>query len=409
MLIKQVLKPLLILLAASGIAAVLLLTRPQPEVAPPVASSRLVEVLQVQPQRLEISVRAQGTVQPARQTTLISEVRGRVVQVDARFRVGGFFREGEAMLRLDERDYAARLEQARALVAQARSALAQEKGRVYVAKQEWKRRAGKEVISRDAQRLALREPQLQEAQAQLDSARASLRLAELELERTVITAPFDGLVASQDVDLGQFINAGTVLGRFLDIGAAEVRLAIPEGKVPYIALPDPYRTEGVDSGAAVVLSHRVDGEALSWQAQLVRTEGVLDERSRSLFVVARVADPYGVQPGLSPDFEPLRFGMFVDARIAGRAVDELIALPRDLIRPGNQIWVVDEDNRLRQREVELLRTDGAEVYVRAGLTAGDRVCLTSLGPVLPGTAVEVVATRSRRDAIADPEDAGGEP
>jgi RND family efflux transporter MFP subunit len=393
MTMMKVLKPILILSVAVAVVAILIYIKPEPEVITPTVRPLLVEVLEVHPQRLSVSVKAQGMVQPARQTSLISEVRGRVVEVDPDFKPGGFFRSGAVMLRLDNRDYMARLDQARALVAQAKSALAQEKGRAYVAKQEWGRRAGKDGISRDAQRLALREPQLLEAQAQLDSALASFRLAEIELERTVIKAPYDGLVAGQEVDLGQFINAGTALGRFLGIASAEVRLAIPEGKLPYIDLPDPYRSKAESTGGEVTLSHRIDGEVMTWQARLVRTEGVLDERSRSLFVVARLPDPYGVYQDQVMDFQPLRFGMFVDAVIVGRQVDGLIALPRDLIRPGNQVWIVDDDDRLQQREVELLRTDGADIFIREGLNAGDRVCLTSLGPVLPGTQVHIVATQ----------------
>ena len=395
MTMKKTIAPLLIVFAAIVVTVLLIVTRPQPEVSLPAVLPRLVEVLEVYPQRLTINVRAQGMVQPSRQTSLISELSGRVTEVDPDFKTGGFFRSGALLLRLDDRDYVAQRDQARALVAQAKSALAQEKGRVYVAKQEWSRRSGKASLSREAQQLALREPQLQESRAQLDSALASLRLAELDLERTEIRAPFDGLVAEQAVDLGQYINVGARIGRLLDLGAAEVRLAIPESKLPYIDFPDPNRPLVSGAGARVTLSHRIDGQQLTWAARLSRSEGVLDERSRSLFVVARLADPYGIYREQQGAFEALRFGMFVDALIEGREVENLIPLPRDVIRPGNRVWIVDEDSRLQQREVTLLRTDGTEVFVSSGLAAGDRVCMTSVEPVLPGTPVSIVATRKQ--------------
>jgi len=183
------------------------------------------------------------------------------------------------------------------------------------------------------------------------------------------------------------------------VSDAEVRLAIPESKLSYLSLPDAYGGATRDL-AGVELSYRVDGETQSWSASLVRSEGVLDQRSRSLFVVARVRDPYGIYEPGSDGFTPLRFGMFVNASIEGRRVERVIPLPRAVVRPGNEVWVVDDNNRLQARNVSLLRTDGAEIFVTAGLDDGDRVCLTSVGPVLPGTLVSIssVLRQSKPDA-----------
>ena len=391
--------PLLILALAIAVAAVLVAIKPEPVAVVPEQKPLLVDVLEVERTTLAIKVKAQGIVQPSARTSLVSEVSGRIIEVAGDFNAGGFFRSGDILLRIDARDYEARLQQAAALVAQARSMLAQERGRAEVASREWQQRSGRNKVSEQARELALRKPQLLEAEAQLESAKAGMRQAQLDLERTVIVAPYDGLVSAKSADIGQFIAAGSAIAEIMAVSDAEVRLAIPESKLSYLSLPDAYGGATRDL-AGVELSYRVDGETQSWSASLVRSEGVLDQRSRSLFVVARVRDPYGIYEPGSDGFTPLRFGMFVNASIEGRRVERVIPLPRAVVRPGNEVWVVDDNNRLQARNVSLLRTDGAEIFVTAGLDDGDRVCLTSVGPVLPGTLVSIssVLRQSKPDA-----------
>jgi RND family efflux transporter MFP subunit len=382
--------PVLILLVATMLAAVLVWLKPEPETVVPEPRPLLVDVLEVQEQTLSIRVRAQGIVQPGAHTSLVSEVSGRIVEVSDNFNAGGFFRAGEVLLRIDPRDYQARLQQAEALVAQARSALAQERGRVEVAQREWQQRSGRGKVSEQARQLAQRKPQLLEAEAQLASAQAGLGQARLDLERTAIVAPYDGLVSDMSVDIGQFVAAGSPMGAIMAVAEAEIRLAIPESKLGYLSLPNKYGELTSKRQTVIELSHTLGDDRSRWQATLERTEGVLDQRSRSLFLVARVRDPYGIYRANEQDgFTPLRFGMFVDASIEGRRVEDVISLPRSVIRPGNLVWIVDDDNRLQERKVDLLRTDGAEIFVTEGLAQGDKVCLTSVGPVLPGTLVSI--------------------
>ncbi len=387
---KALRTPVLILGAAVLLAAILVGIKPEPEVFVPVQKPVPVDVLEVEPSTLAIRVKAQGIVQPSAKSSLVTEVTGRIIEVSDNFSPGGFFRSGDVLLRIDDRDYQARLQQAKALVAQAKSGLAQERGRAEVAKREWGQRSGRNKVSEEARQLSLRAPQLLDAEAQLESAQAGLRQAELDLERTVIVAPYDGLVSAKNADIGQFISAGAPVGEIMAVGDAEVRLAIPESKLGYLLLPDAYGVSD-DAAAMVDLSYSLGGEQYDWSARLVRTEGVLDQRSRSLFVVAQLHDPYGVYRKRKAGFTPLRFGMFVDASIEGKRVDDVIALPRGVIRPGNLVWIVDDSNRLRERKLSLLRTDGAEIYVTQGLDSGDKVCLTSVGPVLPGTKVSILS------------------
>jgi len=130
---------------------------------------------------------------------------------------------------------------------------------------------------------------------------------------------------------------------------------------------------------------------------LHRTEGVYDERSRALFTVARVEDPYALE---NPERAPLRMGTFVNANIIGKAIPELVALPRHILRAGNQIWVIDKDKRLRNRTVSILRTGGDEIYVNAGLDSGELVSLTALDSNFEGAEVDIISRRMTSDRQA---------
>lgn len=380
-------KPLVILGAAFLVAVLAVALRPTPEVKQPEVRPILVDVVEVSSREMTVSVKAQGSVVPHTQTQLSSEVAGRIIEVSSAFTAGGFIKAGDVLLRIDDRNYVTALEQAEANVARAKSALAQEEGAAYVAKREWQQRNNRESISPAARDLALRKPQMQLAKAELESAEAAYKDAKIDLTRTVITAPYDGIVRSRRVDIGQFVKSGANLGEIFSVDTAEIRLAIPENKLSFLNLPDTFRSEINGALPSVLLSRTVDEHTSTWQAKLVRTEGIIDGRSRSLFVVASVSDPYGIYN--ADVSEPLRVGMFVDAVIEGRNISDVIPLPRNIIRPGNKVWIVDGDNRLQERKVSVVRTDGNEVFVTEGLDNGDKVSLTSVGPVMPGTPVEI--------------------
>lgn len=391
---SKVVLPLSITSLSLLIALLLIISRPEAEQVPLEKKPLLVDVLEVVKQDLQVTVRAQGVVVPRTETTLIAEVSGQVIEVAPVFLAGGFFLKGELLLRIDDRNYRSQVKRAEAAVAAARSGLAQEKGRGHVAKQDWLKRGNARKVSEEAKALALRQPQLVDAEANLASALADLERARSDLQRTFIRAPYDGLVREKRVDIGQYVNASVDLGVTFAVDRAEIRLALAENKLPYLHLPDTFNKTPEQGYPKVLLTSQVDDQQSEWQARLVRTEGVLDERSRVLFVVAQAEDPYGIHRASSgADFKPLRIGTFVEAEIEGRLMKNLIKLPRHVLRTGNKLWVIGSDNQLEEREVKILRTGGAQIYVRSGLKSGDRVCLTSLGAVLPGTKVRIASSR----------------
>jgi len=381
--------PLAILLGGIAFTVFLIYSKPPAKQSSVVLPPMLIDALEAQKQDIQITVKAQGAVTPRTETELISEVSGQVIKVATNFIPGGFFQKGDVLLRIDDRNYQAAVKKAQAAVASARSNIALEKGRAEVAYKEWKT-IGKNVKRSDiATQLALRKPQLADVQANLDFALADLERIKGDLERTIIKAPYDGLVKSKNVDVGQYVSTGSSLANTFAVDYAEVRLAIPENKLAYLELSNTtqFNSQETINLPAVRLSAEIGGTEHQWNAQLVRSEGIFDERSRVLFVVARIKDPYNLYAASHETL--LRIGTFVDAVIEGKVINNLVVLPRYLLRAGNKIWIVDDNNLIQDRKVKILRTGGEMVYVQDGLESGERVCSTNIPGLLPGRQVKI--------------------
>lgn len=380
---KQIIYSVGMLSIAACITLLLYATRPPTKLAEPTQQAVSVDVAEAVKATLRIEVQAQGTVSPMKETSILSEVNGRIIETSPRFAVGGFVSKDDVLLRIDPRDYETHLLRAEAALKSTESALAQEKGRAMVAEKEWQKLPAGSQRSQAAKDLYLRKPQLDQAQSQMLAAQADLNTARDNLERTIIRAPYDALVRAKHSELGQFVAAGSPLADVFSVEFAEIRLPIPQSKLEYLELPE---LGAGESGSAIDLYTDVGGELKHWTAKLHRTEGVFDERSRVLYVVARIEDPYGLR---NPSREPLRVGTFVNANIEGRELSDIVTLPRYVMRAGNYIWVVDDSGHLRNRKVTLLRTSGDVVYVSAGLDNGDRVSLTTLDGSFDSAAVRI--------------------
>ena len=400
---RKWLTPLLLIAVSSLIAMIMVANRSEnARVAAP-DRTVLIDVAEVQLQDLRIPIQAQGTVTPHRETAIVAEVGGKVIEVSPSFYAGGYVAKGDVLLRIDDVQHQANLNRAGATVATAESNLAQEQGRADVAEQEFKT-FPKKHRSDAARQLYLRKPQLKQAQAQLLSAQADLRKAQHDLDRTVIRAPYDSLIKEKQSDLGLYLSPGTPIARIFAIDFAEVRLAIPQSKLSYLDLPEVSQL-GQHNSVKVDLYTTVAGQPEHWNASLHRTEGVYDERSRVLFTVARIEDPYLLKrPADEPSqARPLRMGTFVSAVIEGRLIENLVMLPRNIMRAGDVLWVVDEQNTLRNRKVSTLRTQGKEIYITSGLQSGDRVCLTPLSAVVAGSKVEIASTTTTTELFHKPQ------
>ena len=347
----------------------------------------LVDVIKAESATFRINVHAQGTVTPRTQTTLVSEVAGLITEVSPAFVAGGFFNKGDVLVKIDARNYLAEVKRAEASVAAAQTNITKETGLADYAESDWKRSQSLLSSSKAASDLALRKPQLAEALANLEFAQADLNKRQGDLDRTTIRAPYDGLVRQKKADVGQYVGAGTELAVTFAVDIAEIRLPLPDREIPYLDLPD---GTGNTPGPQVELSAEIGGKIHIWQGNIVRTEGVFDDRSRVLYLVAQVVDPYNRVEKKWPS--PLRMGTFVEASITGRTAQDIIKLPRSVLRGNNQVWTVNDNSELIPNKISLFRSDKNFIYIQAGIAHNDLVCLTVIENPLPGTLVRQSST-----------------
>ncbi len=377
----------LAVLAFGGVATVGLVTAtPTLDTQKPQHRSRLVRVVRATPRPVELSVRTQGTVVPRTESDLVAEVSGRIIAVSPSLASGGFLEPGEVLVSIDPSDYEIALERARAAHARNESRL--EFARTALARQERlaKRNVGSSADldgAKNAERVA---------EADLRESRAAITQAERNLERTQVRVPFIGRVREKKVDIGQYVNRGTPVARVYAVDYAEVRLPIPDRDAAFVDLPIDYRNDEDEStGPSVLLRARFAGREYTWTGRIVRTEGELDPKTRMIHAVARVEDPYG--RGEDPDRPPLAVGLFVDAEIQGRRQLGVVELPRDALRNGDEVAIVDADSRIELRRVEVLRLDGDRVFVASGIAPQERVVSGPLTLAVDGMRVRVVEER----------------
>ena len=379
----KIVLPIVVLAGALIGSAALLATsqRLQPTQPEPVAPT--VRVVQIEPRSVRMTVHAVGTVSPRTETELVPEVSGNVVWISPNLVAGGYFEASEALLRIDDRDHLNAVQRARATVnrTQAENEFAQ------FELQRLEEMESRQLISRSDVESGMRGARV--AEASLQDAEAALEQAERDLTRTEIVAPFAGLVRSEQTDLGQFVNRGTSVASIYAVDYVEVRLPIADQQLAYLDLPVMQRGE-LDEATAptVALSAQFAGGEYRWDGKLVRTEAEIDARSRMVLAVARIS---AKEDGTSDSEDlPPPVGLFVQAEIEGRSADNVVVLPRSAIRNGNQVLVVDEDERLRFRTVRILRIYEDDAYINAGLVAGDRVCISPLQTVVDGMRVTTV-------------------
>ncbi|KAF0806928.1 membrane-fusion protein [Alcanivorax xiamenensis] len=387
-------KTSLVLIAAAmvlgsvAVVAILAAMRPQPEVEERPAMAEIVDVLPIETAHSQFQLRSQGTVQPRTETQLVAEVSGKVTRIANEFVAGGLFQADQVLVEIDPSDYRNTLSQAQAELKRLRAAHR-------LARQQLDRFESlyhrKNISKSD---LEQRQSEAEQTQAAIQSQQALVQQARRDLERTRIHLPYDGLVKERSVDLGQFVAAGNPLGTAFSVKEAEIRLPLSQQDSAFIDLPRPgYQPASLPE---VTLQARVGGRMMSWPGEIVRTEGVVDERTRLIYAVARVPDPYHLEgDGKQP---PLPIGTFVSARIQGRSAEGLVVLPRVALRNGDQVYVADSDNKLAIREVQVVRSTPEQVYTNEAFQPGDRAVITAIQTPIPGMALKI------RDLDANQED-----
>ena len=374
---------IVIIAFAFGGAFVMVQTRAAPTQMEREIPVLLVDAIEARREPVIFRVNTQGAVTPRTESILVSEVSGQIVEVASNYVSGGFFRKGELLLKIDPRNYQSALKSAQANVARVQTQVAKENALANFALDDWKTLQDLNASTGPISDLALRKPQLAEAIAELTSAEAALEKAQEDLNRTSIRAPYDGMVQEKRADVGQYVNTGSQLALIFATDYAEIRLPITQRELSLIDLPS---AGDSSSPLPVTLTSEAGAARHTWEGLVVRSEGVFDSASRVLYAVAQVEDPYNQNGRIG---EPLRIGTFVTASIQGRFGGALFTIPRHALQRGETLWVIDEQQKIYPRDVEIVSTDEEYAYIDAGLTDGERYTITPVDQPLPGMPVRV--------------------
>lgn len=379
-LIQGFLTLAILLVGVFGAKAITNLKEPPPK-RPRDVAVPLVETLEARRGPVELFVEAQGVVVPHTRTMILSEVAGRVVEVADALRPGSRVEEGDVLLRIDDTDYRLAVAEARAAFAQANLALEQARADADNARRDWER-SGNEGSPTD---LLLRKPQLADAEARLQLARAREAKARVDLDRCVVKAPFGGRVQTAMIDRGQFVARGAQLASLFATDVLEARIPLPDRELALLDL-----TLGgdvaPDTAPEARLSTRFGGKVQSWPATIVRTEAELDPESRMVVAVARIEVTTSDEGRV-----PLSVGMFVEAEIRGRQLTDKLTLPRDALRSDDRVLVVDDEDRVLFRNVRVLQRTESQVVVDGSVEEGESVIVSPLEAPVEGMQVRSVS------------------
>jgi RND family efflux transporter MFP subunit len=373
---------------------------PQPEKQAPPPQSPLVSTVPVDVRAGSLLVRGTGTVRPVREIQLTAQVGGRLVDVSDALVSGGRFRAGEVLARIDPSDYRNAVQQARAQVTQAKVQLLQAREQAGAARRDYERvkeRTGRAppLDSTELGRLVFNEPQVAQAEANLESAKAALDDAQTRLTRTTLEVPFNGMVHTKQADLGAYLAPGTPVATVYGTDVVEIVVSLPSRKAALIQnlWRGGAQRSALDLPATV--SHTYGGRTFSWRGTVHRVEGAISEQTRTVDVVVRVDDPYDVDPGTGavpsrrperpagPERPPLAVGTYTTVDIQGRREGTYHVVPRRAVhtrtsdRPPT-VWTAVGDSMLVERRVEPIQTVEEETYLAPTLPADARVITTDL-------------------------------
>ena len=386
--IRRVVAPLLVIAASVGAYAVLHAAKPAPVKSEQPVRPIKVHTAPVQQGSVTLQVQTQGEVRARTEIDIIAQVGGRVVSVSPEFTEGGRIEPGVSLLVIEDTDYRLTLRQAEARVAESLVRVEQALADADVARKQLRN-------DPNPSNLALKKPQVAEARARLKAAEADLEQARLDLTRTSITLPFRGRLLDTRVDVGQYVAPGTVIGRAFGTDVVEIRLPLDDSQLASLGLPIGY-TAASGQGIGASLSATVAGKPQQWQGQLVRLDASIDPDTRMLYGIAEVVSPY--DRNASTSGMPLAVGLFVKVTIAGRELPAALTIPRDALRAGDMVLVINDQNQLEIRPVEVAHGSATQAVISTGLQVGERVIVSPVRNPVRGMALLDI------DNTADPLD-----
>ncbi|OLF72116.1 efflux transporter periplasmic adaptor subunit [Pseudoalteromonas haloplanktis] len=340
-----------------------------------------VQVEAVSANNHQVIINSYGEVQPLENTQLSAQVSGEVVSWHPSFVAGGVVGRGEILFTIEKDNYEAAVLQAEAELARAQAMLIEEQAQAKVAEDEAKRFPNKARTD-----LFLRKPQVLSAQASVKSAQAALKRAQRDLDNCEVSAPYDALVVSRNVGVGQFVTMGAQVAELNNIETAEV--IIPIAGFDSVFLPE--RVKGV---TATVIKTGLNG--FTRQAVIDRDLGIVDNATRMSSLVVRIEDPYG----LTNQQPAIKFGTYVQVNFAGTMLNNIYRLPQELVN-NQTVWVVNDEQQLEPRKVKVIREEGEYFYISDGLETNDKLVTTLPEYPQKGMAVKIAGLTETKSTDA---------
>ena len=374
------LKPLFILLGSFAISYLLWLlgqVQPDPvEEAP--APDVIIEILT--PKDYQIQISSNGTTTPLTQTVLTAEVGGEVIYRSKKFSEGSSVIEGEILAKIDDTDLQLQYKNALLQLANAEVQYSLQLAEAEVAKEAWKK-IGDGVASD----LTLKKPQLKQAEALLEVAKAQVSSAKNKLNKTEIVAPYAGRIQSVNIDLGTTIIPGQPVGAMYTSSEIEIILAVKDNDLQFLSIPMDGRKLNPSEQASVVIESFYKGKTQSWEGKLERVDGVIDPITRMINLIAVFKNDF-----IETDKPNLPIGLFVEAKIDGITLKNIFEIPINSISKDNEVYIVDKDNQLELRKLTVLKKYSEFVIIKDGLKAGERIVTSKLSTASSGIKVNPV-------------------
>ena len=374
------LKPLFILLGAFALSYLLWLlgqVQPDPvEEAP--APDVIVEILT--PKDFQIQISSNGTTTPLTQTVLTAEVGGEVIYRSKKFSEGSSVIEGEILAKIDDTDLQLQYKNALLQLANAEVQYSLQLAEAEVAKEAWEK-IGDGVASD----LTLKKPQLKQAEALLEVAKAQVSSAEKKLNKTEIVAPYAGRIQSVNIDLGTTIIPGQPVGALYNSSEIEVTLAVKDNDLQFLSIPMDGRKLDPSEQALVEIKSFYKGKNQTWIGRLERVDGVIDPITRMINLIAVFKNDF-----IETDKPNLPIGLFVEAQIDGIILKDIFSIPVNAISENNEVYIVNNDSELVSRQLSILKKYSDFVIVKDGLKAGERIVISKLSTASNGIKVNPV-------------------
>ena len=325
----------------------------------------------------QVRITSYGEVKPLESTIVSAQVSGEVVSWHPNFVPGGLVLRGDTLFTLERDTYEAALLQAEANLSLAKANLIEEQARADVAEREAK---GSKVSD-----LYLRKPQLLSAQASLKSAQAKIKIAQRDLDNSVITAPYDALVVSRDLGVGQYINQGAKVGELYNIESAEISF-------PIAGFDREFLPNDITQQIATITTKGYN--PIVREGKVTRDLGIIDSSTRMSQLVVRIEDPYSLKSSLPP----LKYGHYVEVSFPGKTLNQVYRLPQELVN-NRIIWLLDEEQQMQPKKVEILREEGAYFLISDGLKNQDKLVTTL--PEYPQKGMKVKIAEPKEDLVVN--------